>query len=433
MKFEKLFYVIASTVLITTFILIGYISSLYNAHDKDSTLKKIYYVDNITKAHQKVIDLFNQKYRGRIQVVAINTPFEKFSTNERKELLARYLRSKSDRIDVFAVDQIWVPRFAKWCIPIEKINAPNQENHLLNFAMESCFFDGTLVAVPIYIDIAMMVCRDDILEQRLHDYKYWQTKLKESITWEDFIKLHAEITNDNPFYLFPADDYEGLICCFTEMMASQNKPLIENKTLNLNTPEAEKSLQTLIDLVYRYNMSPKQVCQFKENPSYDYYVENNGIFLRGWSAFMSTYSNRIKSPKARLSIIPTPHFSEGKATSVFGGWNLMISKYSSKPAESMIFINFVTSREAQKIFYEESGLLPINDELYSDSLYVKNHVELNFYHSLMQHGFHRPFLENYTSISDILSYYFNLAMRRKITAREALIKAEEKIHSANIF
>ena len=430
MKFEKLFYVIASTVLITTFILIGYISSLYNKHDKDSSVKKIYYVDAITPAHQKIIDLFNQKYKGQIQVVAINTPFEKFSTNERKELLARYLRSKSDRIDVFAVDQIWVPRFAKWCMPVQKITIPTQENHLLNFAMESCFYEGTLVAVPIYIDIAMMVCRDDLLKQ-LPDYKYWQKKLAESITWEDFIKLHSKLKNNNPFYLFPADDYEGFICCFTEMMASLNKSLIENKKLNLNTPEAEKALQTLIDLVYKYNMSPKKVCQFKENSSYDYYVENNGIFVRGWSAFPATYGNRLKSP-AKLSIVPTPHFSDGKVTSVFGGWNLMISKYSSKPAESMIFINFVTSRMAQKILYEESDLLPINDELYSDSLYVKSHKELNFYRGLMQNGFHRPFLENYTSISNILSYYFNLAMRHKIPAREALKKAEEKIHSANI-
>jgi multiple sugar transport system substrate-binding protein len=31
-------------------------------------------------------------------------PFQKFSTNERKELLTRSLRSKSDRIDIFSVD-----------------------------------------------------------------------------------------------------------------------------------------------------------------------------------------------------------------------------------------------------------------------------------------------------------------------------------------
>ena len=198
-------------------------------------------------------------------------------------------------------------------------------------------------------------------------------------------------------------------------------------------PEAAKSLQMLIDLIYKYKLSPHQVCQFKENPSYDYYVENKGIFLRSWSAFPTTYSSKIKTLNAQLTIVPTPHFADGKPISVFGGWNLMISKYSSKASESMLFINFVNSPEAQRILYEESGLLPINNELYSDSGYVRTHKDLEFYYALMQKGFHRPYLENYTSISDILSYYLNLALLQKITVKDALLKAEEKIHSSNIF
>jgi multiple sugar transport system substrate-binding protein len=33
--------------------------------------------------------LFNSRNKGRIEVVPVNLPFEKFTTNERKELLAR--------------------------------------------------------------------------------------------------------------------------------------------------------------------------------------------------------------------------------------------------------------------------------------------------------------------------------------------------------
>jgi multiple sugar transport system substrate-binding protein len=432
MKFEKLFYIIASTVLITTFVLIGYISSIYNTHYKDNSIKKIYYVDNIINAHQKIIDIFNKKYEGQIQVIPINTPFEKFSTNERKELLARYLRSKSDRIDVFAVDQIWVPRFAKWCLPLEKFTSSEFKKGILPFAMESCVYKDTLVALPIYIDIATLIYREDLLKD-LPDLKVWKERLQESITWEEFIKLHLKLKKNNPFYLFTANDFEGLICSFTEMMASLNKPLIENNRLNINTPEAEKSIQLLFDLIYKFKLSPSQVCQFRENPSYDYYIENNGIFLRSWSAFPTTYSSKLKKLKAKLTIVPTPHFLTGKPTSVFGGWNLMISKYSSKAAESMLFINFINSPEAQKILYEDGGLLPISNVLYSDSNYVRTHKELKFYYGLMQKGFHRPYLENYTSISDILSYYLNLALLKKISIKDALLKAEEKIHTSNIF
>lgn len=80
---------------------------------------KLYYVDNISETHQRLIDRFNQRYAGRIEVIPVNLPFSKFSTNERKEILARSLRSKSERIDVFAVDIIWTQRFAKWSHPLD--------------------------------------------------------------------------------------------------------------------------------------------------------------------------------------------------------------------------------------------------------------------------------------------------------------------------
>jgi len=119
MKFERMFFVILGGIVITLFLLITFVFSVGSGTgDENPPVKKIYYVDNISSAHQKIIDAFNKKYAGQIEVVAINLSFDKFSTNERKELLARYLRNKSDRIDVFAVDQIWVPRFAKWAVPL---------------------------------------------------------------------------------------------------------------------------------------------------------------------------------------------------------------------------------------------------------------------------------------------------------------------------
>ncbi|MCB9069591.1 MAG: hypothetical protein H6629_17535 [Calditrichae bacterium] len=73
----------------------------------NNTATQIYFVDNISQAHSELINRFNAEYSGRIEVVPVDLPFEKFSTNERKQLLAKSLRSKSDRIDVFAIDLIW--------------------------------------------------------------------------------------------------------------------------------------------------------------------------------------------------------------------------------------------------------------------------------------------------------------------------------------
>ena len=63
---------------------------------------------------------------------------------------------------------------------------------------------------------------------------------------------------------------------------------------------------------------------------------------------------------------PTPHFKNGQTVSVFGGWNLMISKYSPHIDESIIFIKYLLSEEAQKILHQEGGYLPINNLIYEN-------------------------------------------------------------------
>ncbi|MCK5075711.1 MAG: hypothetical protein KAR38_05015, partial [Calditrichia bacterium] len=92
-------------------IIIFYLNKYLNLGDnKEQIATKVYFVDNISDAHVVLIDKFNREYEGEIEIVPVNLPFAKFSTNERKELLARSLRSKNDGIDIFAVDLIWVPR-----------------------------------------------------------------------------------------------------------------------------------------------------------------------------------------------------------------------------------------------------------------------------------------------------------------------------------
>ena len=132
MNLEKIFYIVASTVLVTVFVLIVFI---FSPVSYDENLKKsekvIYYADNISPALHKIINKFNAEYRGRIRVETIDLSFDKFSTNERKELLARYLRSKSSRIELFSVDIIWVPRFSRWALPLNRLLDSNLVGNIM--------------------------------------------------------------------------------------------------------------------------------------------------------------------------------------------------------------------------------------------------------------------------------------------------------------
>ncbi|HCY77995.1 MAG TPA: hypothetical protein DHV28_18980 [Ignavibacteriales bacterium] len=435
MNIEKIFYIILSTILVTVFILFTFIFSPngFNS-DKSSKQKTIYFVDHISSAHQKVIDLFNEKYKGSIKVETINLSFDKFSTNERKELLARYLRSKNNRIDIFSVDQIWVPRFARWGVPLQKYIDSTEINSIIPNALETCFYNDSLVAVPLYIDIALMFYRDDLLK-KFSDYDDLKKLIDSSITWEQFIDLSKRFDNNkNPFYIFQADDYEGLICSFTELMANQNNPIVDaDGHLSIDSPEGKKSLQLLVDLVNKYNVSPKSVIYLKENESYRLFAKDNAVFIRSWPSMIDDDNEYLTDEiRAKLKMAPMPHLAGTKPGSVYGGWNLMISKFSEKLPEVIKFTRFLLSEESQKIMFEEGGYLPTNKELYKDENFIKKHPQLLFFEQLYKTGIHRPFLESYTNVSDILSFYLNKAIKQEYSVDDALKEATKKINEKAI-
>jgi multiple sugar transport system substrate-binding protein len=280
-----------------------------------------------------------------------------------------------------------------------------------------------------------MYYRDDLLK-KFSNYENLKTRLEESITWEEFINLKEKSVGDvNPFFLFQADDFEGLMCIYVEMMRSQGKELMVDGKLQLDSPEAHRALKLLVDFVHKYKISPAEVTALKENQTYVNFIEEDALFLRGWPSFYRDFSELDKYSEKLSNIrkVPNPHFENGNRVSVYGGWNLMISKFSSNIYESLKFIEFLKSVEAQKILYEESGFLPVANVFYTEDSYLEKYPDLRFYKGLLDNGVHRPFTERYTSISDILSFYLNSAIKGEITVEQALTDAAQKINSESIF
>ena len=93
----------------------------------------------------------------------------------------------------------------------------------------------------------------------------------------------------------------------------------------------------------------------------------------------------------------------------------MVSKFSTKKEAAIEFIRFLQTEEAKKIMFELGDYIPVNRDVYADTAYVKKYPKLLFYRSLIERGFHRPFLADYTKLADIVSHYVNLALKKEMT------------------
>jgi len=436
--------ILISTVSIIFFIYLPFQVNIF----PESEVRKLYYIDNISGAHLKIIKKFNEKYKDKIEVVPVNLPFNYFTTNDRKEILTRSLRSRSDGIDIFAVDLIWIPRFAKWGYSMNKRFDDKTLNEVNGMALQSCYHKDSLVAFPLFLDIGVLYYRKDLI-QNLPDGEAIEQKIQSSLTWDEFISLGERFfqrsgfaksdrfpqSSNYPYYVFTGNNFEGMLCCFHEMLSNEeSKNIFNKKNINLNTRSAQRALQQLVDFIHLYKFSPFEVTQFDEYNSYLYANDNNAVFLRGWVGYHKQYKGFLKDTLniSNMEIAPLPHFKSNNTSSVFGGWSLMISKFSNRKEEALKFINFMFEKENQEILYEEGGYLPINTEVYNDSLYLKKHKELIQIQKLLLWGKHRPFLENYTKLSEIMSSYFHKALKNEISVKDALILASKQINSEKI-
>ncbi len=429
-KPSYLFWIISIVIIVFIYV---YSDTNFDFTTTPSQVTEIHYADAITKAHLSLIEKFNKKYKGRIKVIPIDLPFEKFSTNERKELLARSLRSKSEKIDVFAVDIVWAYRFAKWAVDLTPYFTMEDLRKIIDPIFPTCYYKNSMIAFPFTIDLGTMYYREDKISS-LPDYHEIRRKLEKSITWEDLIELGLRVNGDDnsPFYLFPASDYEGLICSFTELVLNQNREFFSDKTINLNKPEAVKALQTLYDLIYKYKLTPKIVTAFTEYPCHSYFIEHGGYFIRSWPTFFSEIEENITTDlKRNIKRVPLPHFKGRKPAEVFGGWNLVVSKFSEHKSEVIEFIKFMLSHDSQKELFELNGSLPVLRSVYQDTSVKKSEV-LDFYKNQFQYGVHRPLMEDYTRISDIISYFVHKALLDEIGIEEALTQATEMINSNEV-
>lgn len=417
--------------LILIAIIISVIFYLFPFQNEFITTKKtaeVYFADNITKAHTELINAFNKKYEGKIKVIPIDLPALKFTTNKRKELITGILRSRNSRIDIFAVDQIWVPRFAKWSEPLNQYFSKHELNLILPEALTTCFVDDSLYSIPFFIDVGVLFYRTDLIS-KLKNSDSVIAKLKRGITWKELIDLKKDFPQNKFLYVFQGSAYEGLICNFIEVLGENASSIYNNKKYNIFNNYTIKSTQKLFDLIYKFKISPIDVTDFDEDKSFEYALKNDVPFFRGWPTTVK-YSNLISKTTGKLhllDVVPLPHEVEFHSKSTIGGWNFVLSRYSSVKNEAITFIKFVLSKESQEMNYKYGSYLPILKSFYNNELWLNKYPKLKEFKDILKNGLHRPSDNNYTKISDILSLYLNKALKQEAAIDDALKAAQEQI------
>ncbi|MGL4310881.1 MAG: ABC transporter substrate-binding protein [Paracoccaceae bacterium] len=288
------------------------------------------------------------------------------STSDQFGQYRLWLAAGSADIDLYQTDVIWAPQLADHFVDLTEAAKDLAPTHFPSI-IESQTVNGKLVALPIFTDAPALYYRKDLLE------KYGVEVPK---TWEELTVAAQKIQDgeradgkgDFWGFVWQGNAYEGLTCDALEWVKSHGGGQIveADGSVSIFNDNAVKALEQAKSWVG--TISPEGVLAYQEEEARGVWQTGNAAFMRNWP-YAYGLGNGDDSAVKGLFAVTTLPTAGGDTTSAatLGGWNVAVSKYSTKQEAAISLALYLAGPEAQKQRAINESNLPTIQALYDDA------------------------------------------------------------------
>jgi len=277
-----------------------------------------------------------------------------------------WLAAGAGDIDLYQTDVIWAPQLANHFVDLTEVAADLAPTHFPSI-IESQTVNGKLVALPIFTDAPALYYRADLLE------KYGKEPPK---TWAELTATAQEVQDaeraagnaDMWGFVWQGNAYEGLTCNALEWVKSfGGGQIVEaDGTISINNPNAVEALETVKGWVG--TISPGGVLAYQEEEARGVWQTGNAVFMRNWPYAYGLGNGDDSAVKGLFGVTTLPVGGEGDSSAAtLGGWNVAVSKYSTKQDAAISLAMYLAGPEAQKQRAINESNLPTIMALYDDA------------------------------------------------------------------
>ncbi|MEN3422977.1 extracellular solute-binding protein, partial [Brucella abortus] len=111
--------------------------------------------------------------------------------------------------------------------------------------------------------------------------------------------------------------------------------------------------------------------------------------------------------KGKFDVAPLPAMAEGEPpASALGGWNLAVSKYSTKQDAAIALVKFLASPEVQKAEAVELSRLPTIEALYDDKDVIAAQPFMANWKPIFQNAVPRPSAATKVKYNEVSSKFW---------------------------
>ncbi|WP_200833940.1 ABC transporter substrate-binding protein [Tabrizicola flagellatus] len=276
-----------------------------------------------------------------------------------------WLAAGATDIDLYQTDVIWAPQLADHFVDLTEAAKDLIPQHFPSI-IESQTVNGKLVALPIFTDAPALYYRTDLLE------KHGKTPPK---TWAELAETakfiqdaeRAEGAKDLWGFVWQGNAYEGLTCNALEWIKSYGGGQIvePDGTISVNNENAVAALEMAKSWVG--TISPDGVLAYQEEEARGVWQTGNAVFMRNWPYAYGLGNGDDSAVKGKFAVTTLPVGKEGDSSAAtLGGWNVAVSKYSTKQEAAISLALYLAGPEAQKQRAIAESNLPTIIALYDD-------------------------------------------------------------------
>ena len=287
------------------------------------------------------------------------------STTDQFAQYRLWLAAGATDIDIYQTDVIWAPQLADHFVDLTEVAKDLAPTHFPSI-IESQTVAGKLVALPIFTDAPALYYRKDLLE------KYGVAVPK---TWAELTTAAQTIQDGekaaNPDFwgfVWQGNAYEGLTCDALEWVKSHGGGQIveADGTVSINNPNAIAALEQAKAWVG--TISPEGVLAYQEEEARGVWQTGNAAFMRNWPYAYGLGNGDDSAVKGLFAVTTLPVGKEGDpSAATLGGWNVAVSKYSTKQEAAISLVMYLAGPEAQKQRAINESNLPTIVALYDDA------------------------------------------------------------------
>lgn len=384
-------------------------------------------VDN-SGANRALVENFNRSNSSGIEVSIFEMPAR---SDEHRTLIESELNVGREEIDVVAADVVWTSQLAMngWVRNLtNRLYAESAPEDFLRAPMSSTLYRNQFWGIPWFTDAGMVFYRKDLLEQ---------VGVAAPTTWaelQDAANAVRQATGIANGYLFQGASYEGGTANACEFIWSGGGRIMTQQRQVFDAYSTDNSRPNEISIdseatvaglnaarsLVESGASPIEVTAMDETRSNAAFLAGEAAFLRSWpSLYALAGASGSAVSQDQIGVMPIPTLAPGgRSTSCLGGWNLMISAFSSKVDAAWQFISYATSAEAQAARARAGAFLPTRAALYDDASLASDVPLVNLGRTAVEESRTRPASVIYPQVSPRISLTFNRILKGEWSGEE---------------